>query len=138
MSMSSVDRAQVVRDEHFHGLADQLVARVPEDQLGLPVDDGNHALHIDDDDGIRGHFQETLESYIRGTPVLRHQISHCSMLANVVTQAARAVAWAGRSSQPSDFGRISRQEDCWQRCTTLPLNNCPRRKLSRRASATAD
>jgi hypothetical protein len=62
--MGTVDCAEIVRDEYFHGLTRQFFARVAEDQLGLSVHDGNRAAHIHDDDGIRSYFQEALESHV--------------------------------------------------------------------------
>jgi len=78
LPVGAVDWPQVVRDQHFDRLAEELLARVTKRQLGLPIDDGDCAVHVDDDDGVWRNLQQALEPRIRRAaaferwPQLRH------------------------------------------------------------------
>jgi hypothetical protein len=53
--------AEARREQDFHRLAKQLLARVAESQLRLAVHDADQAAPVDDDHGIGGGLQESPE-----------------------------------------------------------------------------
>jgi hypothetical protein len=52
-------------DEHFNGLTEKLVPPVTKQSFGLGIDQGDLAMLIGNDHGIRGRFQKRLKFIMR-------------------------------------------------------------------------
>src|SRR5512134_60981 len=69
--------ADIVRNQHLDGLADQLFPRVAEQSLALGVDQANHALGVYNHQTVRRQFQDAAKELLRlaqplfSTPALR-------------------------------------------------------------------
>ena len=59
-------RAVALGYQNFHRLAEEFLAPIAEQCLGLRVDQHDTALRIGDDDGIRGQFQQRAKMCLAG------------------------------------------------------------------------
>ena len=59
--MADVPLAQLLGHQHFHGLADHLVAGIAEQVFGLLIDQTDQAVAADDDHRVGRGFQQVLE-----------------------------------------------------------------------------
>ncbi len=64
LSQASVRVAQCLRQQQLDRLAEQFLARVTEQQLGLPIDHHDAALRVDQDEGIGRGFHDVAEALV--------------------------------------------------------------------------
>ena len=87
-----MSRLHVPRDEHFHGLANELVARITEQRFAPRVCQSNHTGRVDHHQAVRSEFEHAAEELLGFTKALalRGQLGLLSKQPQVALQHLEA------------------------------------------------